>query len=152
MYISKVFSPYWLRTCSAIDTNRSPDIKVHGAKMGPTWVLSAPDGPHVGPMNLAIRVLLTDTSTCICALLVYIFDEALGHLQYIILLQHTYQTSNRVSVNHWWKIFHWQPTNQSKRHIWSHIFYVHLVDVNLAVWGWCYIMTILSPQWKLLQW
>ena len=25
--------------------------------MGPTWVLSAPDGPHVGPMNLAIRGL-----------------------------------------------------------------------------------------------
>ena len=23
--------------------------------MGPTWVLSAPDGPHVGPINLAIR-------------------------------------------------------------------------------------------------
>ena len=33
-----------------------PDNKVHGANMGPTWVLSAPDGPHVGPMNLAIRV------------------------------------------------------------------------------------------------
>ena len=32
-----------------------PDIKVHGANMGPTWVLSAPDGPHDGPMNLAIR-------------------------------------------------------------------------------------------------
>ena len=31
------------------------DSKVHGANMGPTWVLSAPDGPHVGPMNLAIR-------------------------------------------------------------------------------------------------
>ena len=30
--------------------------KVHGANMGPTWVLSAPDGPHVGPINLAIRV------------------------------------------------------------------------------------------------
>ena len=29
-----------------------PDSKVHGANMGPTWVLSAPDGPHVGPMNL----------------------------------------------------------------------------------------------------
>ena len=25
--------------------------------MGPTWVLSAPDGPHVGPMNLAIGKL-----------------------------------------------------------------------------------------------
>ena len=33
-----------------------PDSKVHGANMGPTWVLSAPDGPHVGPMNLAIRL------------------------------------------------------------------------------------------------
>ena len=29
--------------------------KVHGANMEPTWVLSAPDGPHVGPMNLAVR-------------------------------------------------------------------------------------------------
>ena len=32
-----------------------PNIKVHGANIGPTWVLSAPCGPHVGPMNLAIR-------------------------------------------------------------------------------------------------
>ena len=29
-----------------------PDSKVHGANTGPTWVLSAQDGPHVGPMNL----------------------------------------------------------------------------------------------------
>ena len=35
-----------------------PDSKVHGAKMGPTWVLSTPDGPHVGPMNLAIGAIL----------------------------------------------------------------------------------------------
>ena len=35
-----------------------PDSKVHGANMGPTWVLWAPDGPHVGPMNLAIRVFI----------------------------------------------------------------------------------------------
>ena len=35
------------------------DSKVHGANMRPTWVLSAPDGPHVGPMNLAIRVFMT---------------------------------------------------------------------------------------------
>ena len=34
-----------------------PDSKVHGANMGTTWVLSAPDGPHVGPMDLAIRVI-----------------------------------------------------------------------------------------------
>ena len=31
------------------------DSKVYGANIGPTWDLSAPDGPHVVPMNLAIR-------------------------------------------------------------------------------------------------
>ena len=29
-----------------------PGSKVHGANMGPTWGLSAPDGPHVGPWTL----------------------------------------------------------------------------------------------------
>ena len=33
----------------------TPDSKAHGANMGPTWVLSSPGGPHVGPMNFAIR-------------------------------------------------------------------------------------------------
>ena len=33
-----------------------PDSKDHGSNMGPTWVVSAPVGPHVGPMNFAIRV------------------------------------------------------------------------------------------------
>ena len=37
--------------------NQRWPLKVHGANMGPTWVLSAPDRPHVGPMNLAIRAL-----------------------------------------------------------------------------------------------
>ena len=43
---------------STIGTHTCPDSKVHGANTGPTWVLSAPDGPHVGPMNLAIRVVM----------------------------------------------------------------------------------------------
>ena len=30
----------------------NPNNKVHGASMGPTWVLSAPDGPHVGSWTL----------------------------------------------------------------------------------------------------
>ena len=34
-----------------------PDGKVHGANMGPTWVLTAPGGPNVGPINFAIRVV-----------------------------------------------------------------------------------------------
>ena len=37
------------------DTNVILDRQVHGANIGPTWVLSAPAGPDVGPMNLAIR-------------------------------------------------------------------------------------------------
>ena len=31
--------------------------------MGPTWVLSAPDGPHVGPMNLAMRDIAFEMNT-----------------------------------------------------------------------------------------
>ena len=34
---------------------RTPGSKVHGANMGPTWVLSSPGGHHVGPINHAIR-------------------------------------------------------------------------------------------------
>ena len=29
----------------------SPDNKVHGANMEPTWGRKDPDGPQVGPMN-----------------------------------------------------------------------------------------------------
>ena len=39
-----------------------PDSKDHGANMGPTWVLSAPRGLHVDPMNLAVRVRLRGKS------------------------------------------------------------------------------------------
>ena len=36
--------------------NPNPDSKVHGANIGPTWVPSAPDGPHVRHMNFVMRV------------------------------------------------------------------------------------------------
>ena len=45
----------WSRTLAVRSKRHVPDSKIHGANMGPTWVLSAPDGPHVGPMNFAIR-------------------------------------------------------------------------------------------------
>ena len=41
------------------NTKRFPDSKAHGANTWPTWDPWAPDGPHVGPMNLAIRVFHT---------------------------------------------------------------------------------------------
>ena len=41
--------------CLLLYEHIDPDNKVDGANMGPTWVVSAPCRPHVGPMNLAIR-------------------------------------------------------------------------------------------------
>ena len=38
----------------SIKNDTIQDSKVHVAHMGPTWVLSAPGGPHVGPKNVAI--------------------------------------------------------------------------------------------------
>ena len=32
----------------------TPDNKVHGANIGPTWGRQDPSGPHVGHMNFAI--------------------------------------------------------------------------------------------------
>ena len=36
------------------DSIDTPDSKVHGANMGPTWGRQDPGGPRVGPMNIAI--------------------------------------------------------------------------------------------------
>ena len=44
----------------------SPDSKVRGANMAPTWVLSAPDVPHVCPMNLAIKECNKHTESVVC--------------------------------------------------------------------------------------
>ena len=49
-----------------------PDSKVHGANMGPIWVLSVPDGPHGVPMNLAIGVVLAMNLTLLALSLEYL--------------------------------------------------------------------------------
>ena len=70
-YSSMLFSIFWFLAGQRWHPDMHPDSKVHGANMGPTWVLSAPDGPHVGPMNLAIRVVMywKQTDWCCHALL-----------------------------------------------------------------------------------
>ena len=66
-YIKGACVEDFLCTLALHDHIRSvPDSKVHGANIGPTWVLSAPDGPHVGPMNLAIW---DTTIPCVCEVL-----------------------------------------------------------------------------------
>ena len=42
-----VLTVYIKKSCNVYFYNIR-DSKVHGANMGPTWVLSAPGGPHVG--------------------------------------------------------------------------------------------------------
>ena len=46
---------FFIKARSWCSYGNDPDSKVHGANIGPTRVLSAPDGPHVGPMNRAIK-------------------------------------------------------------------------------------------------
>ena len=46
--------------------NDIPYSKVCRANMGPTWVPWAPDGPHVGPMNLAIRDISNSARNSAC--------------------------------------------------------------------------------------
>ena len=43
----------------------APDSKVHGANMGPIWGRQDPDGPHVGPMNLAIWDYICPKYSCV---------------------------------------------------------------------------------------
>ena len=47
--------------------------------MGPTWVLSAPDGPHIGPMNLAfwemIKMIYIGQAPVMTALFMTILDK-----------------------------------------------------------------------------
>ena len=51
-------SPLWSSIINLRSSMNCPDNKFHGATIRPTWALSAPDGPHVCPMNLAIRVIM----------------------------------------------------------------------------------------------
>ena len=66
---------------SRIIVQINPHSKVHGANTGPTWVLSSPGGPHVGPINLAIR----ESKTELCAYSVRYTVPGSSHLTGCIL-------------------------------------------------------------------
>ena len=79
--------------------------------MGPTWVLSAPCGPHVGPMNLAIR---DDVDMC-C--FVTVMSSVLAGSWYMyryhseIILQRNH---NFVSMSAEWPWMIWVNPNGTK--------------------------------------
>ena len=71
-----------------------PDSKVHGTNMGPTWVQSAPGGPHVGPMNLAIRDYVD-------------IDNIFTNVYMIFLLMHCLLKC-KADISRYWITFKWQ--------------------------------------------
>ena len=74
-----VYRDIWYSTnMSLLEGKAYPNSKVHGANMRPTWVLSAPDGPHVGPMNFVIRDMHLDMS----ATMPHYLMACLGLLRY----------------------------------------------------------------------
>ena len=50
------------RRCIPDNLCTYPDSKVHGANMGPIWGRQDPGGPHVGPMNFALWVMLQNVN------------------------------------------------------------------------------------------
>ena len=71
-----VFAHYNL--WKSFDTD--PDSNFHVAHMGPTWVLSATGGPHVSPMNLAIRgSKYTIENACLASVLWQIYLQKCIH-------------------------------------------------------------------------
>ena len=93
--------------------NGHPDSKVHGANMGPTCVLSAPGGPHVGPMNLALRVL------------VWIMTADMHHT--------IVQTSFEFIVA-WWDLLHSIPGHVS---FVKCLFWI-VCKLFIISWHWCF--------------
>ena len=63
-----------------------PDSKGHRANMGPTWVLSAPAGPHVNPMNLAISVITHSSTSTGCSML-FGFNFPIPHVSWLCCVQ-----------------------------------------------------------------
>ena len=43
-----IYIPCWGSSVTSSQEYILPDNKVHGANIGSAWVLSAPDGPHIG--------------------------------------------------------------------------------------------------------
>ena len=109
----------------------APESKVHGTNMGPTWVLSTPDGPMLAPWTLLSGVVLSTTAmgesavaydmvlyTCryICTCNIETMPRSLAwqtlltkiHLLWVQLINHTDPLS---FINHYNK-FQWKPSRR----------------------------------------
>ena len=88
-----------------------PDSKVHVANMGPIWALSAPDGPHVGPMNLAIRVILIvwlgwKQHECSSSVDMFTYPHSVNNHSPVHLNTLSEDMSCQLSIAHWGRVMH----------------------------------------------
>ena len=65
---------------------RYPDSKVRGANMGPISGRQDPGGPHVGPVNFAIRVCISST-ICMIKFHNYMFSVFVSARVHLFTLQ-----------------------------------------------------------------
>ena len=105
-----------------------PDSKVHGVNMGPIWVLSAPDGPHVGPMNLAIRGAFSEfyielvLSLLCCGQYCIMLDHSLS----LVMLKSKYSSSTRSML---WLLMPWLLAYPGHQQPW---YWLHRVNRLLS--------------------
>ena len=59
----------WIKSIGCNARQNIPDSKVYGINMGPTWILSAPGGPYIDPMNIAIWDNIICVEYIACAVL-----------------------------------------------------------------------------------
>ena len=114
-----------------------PDSKVHGANMGPTWVLSVPDGPHVGPWTL----LSGDSCEHMLPTDQYGYGLTQGSLPPVIAL--LWCLYDRIRSHKIWHILVYENTKckkiiQSKTLFWN-------CDFMQFIWSWISVTLIHYP-------
>ena len=88
-----------------------PDSKVHGAKMGPSWGLSAPGGPNVGPINLVIRALTVNYLHISWNVqYIDITVTSIAYTLHIAAIETHATAPNYCAYNWWWNDWHWACT------------------------------------------
>ena len=116
-----VTGPQWVYlnviTCPhTIFDDGYPDNKVHVAHMGPTWVLSAPGRPNVGPMNFAIRVVSPMTTTLALWQLLVSFAHS------IVTYGKQYHQNHTLECRNSHEIFSWYVCAIRQAQCWLHIY------------------------------
>ena len=107
--ISTYITVFLKRHSAQIGKQHNPDSKVHGANMGPIWGRQDPGGPHVGPMNLAIR----EWSLHLVSNLLWWCNDRLHYRTRQLLHGHVKVISKSLDIDIVYDDIHDRPCNKS---------------------------------------